>query len=85
MRSREREKNEITIHSFLLSFFLFFSRKFLIMCQLYKILISFSFFSLISLLIFLFVGILAELYTLRPLFPGSSEADEIYKICSILG
>ena len=30
-------------------------------------------------------GILAELYTLRPLFPGSSEADEIYKICSILG
>ena len=31
------------------------------------------------------VGILAELYTLRPLFPGSSEADEIYKICSILG
>lgn len=33
----------------------------------------------------LFPGILAELYTLRPLFPGSSEADEIYKICSILG
>ena len=30
-------------------------------------------------------GILAELYTLRPLFPGSSEADEIYKICSIMG
>lgn len=30
-------------------------------------------------------GILAELYTLRPLFPGSSEADEIYKICSVLG
>jgi male germ cell-associated kinase len=30
-------------------------------------------------------GIMAELYTLRPLFPGSSEADEIYKICSIMG
>lgn len=30
-------------------------------------------------------GIMAELYTLRPLFPGSSEADEIYKICSVLG
>jgi len=29
--------------------------------------------------------IMAELYTLRPLFPGSSEADEIYKICSVLG
>lgn len=29
--------------------------------------------------------IMAELYTLRPLFPGSSEPDEIYKICSVLG
>lgn len=29
--------------------------------------------------------IMAELYTLRPLFPGSSEADQIYKICSVLG
>mmetsp|Transcript_13947 Transcript_13947/g.16627 ORF Transcript_13947/g.16627 Transcript_13947/m.16627 type:complete len:464 (+) Transcript_13947:54-1445(+) len=29
--------------------------------------------------------ILAELLTLRPLFPGSSEADQIYKICSVLG
>ena len=29
--------------------------------------------------------IMAELYTLRPLFPGSSEADELYKICSVLG
>mmetsp|Transcript_52210 Transcript_52210/g.59662 ORF Transcript_52210/g.59662 Transcript_52210/m.59662 type:complete len:523 (-) Transcript_52210:909-2477(-) len=28
---------------------------------------------------------MAELYTLRPLFPGSSENDQIYKICSILG
>jgi protein kinase len=30
-------------------------------------------------------GIIAELYMLRPLFPGSSEADQIYKICSIMG
>lgn len=30
-------------------------------------------------------GIFAELYSLRPLFPGSSEADEVYKICSVLG
>eukprot|EP00939_MAST-03C_sp_MAST-3C-sp1_P002720 g2720.t1 len=29
--------------------------------------------------------IMAELFTLRPIFPGSSEADEIYKICSVLG
>ncbi|KAI9199339.1 kinase-like domain-containing protein [Polychytrium aggregatum] len=29
--------------------------------------------------------ILAEMFTLRPLFPGSSEVDEIYKIVSILG
>lgn len=29
--------------------------------------------------------IMAELYLLRPLFPGSSEADEIYKICSVMG
>lgn len=29
--------------------------------------------------------IMAELLTLRPLFPGSSEADQIYKICSVLG
>jgi protein kinase len=29
--------------------------------------------------------IMAELYTLRPLFPGTSEPDEIYKICSVLG
>ena len=28
---------------------------------------------------------LAEMLTLRPLFPGSSEADQIYKICSVLG
>jgi protein kinase len=30
-------------------------------------------------------AIIAELFSLRPLFPGSSEADELYKICSILG
>ncbi|XP_074643273.1 serine/threonine-protein kinase MAK-like isoform X1 [Tubulanus polymorphus] len=29
--------------------------------------------------------IMAELYTLRPLFPGNSEIDEIFKICSVLG
>ncbi|KAF3566608.1 hypothetical protein DY000_02013458 [Brassica cretica] len=30
-------------------------------------------------------AILAELLSLRPLFPGASEADEIYKICSVVG
>ncbi|KAL7601824.1 cyclin-dependent kinase F-4 isoform X1 [Lactuca sativa] len=30
-------------------------------------------------------AIMAELFTLRPLFPGSSEADEIYKICKVIG
>lgn len=29
--------------------------------------------------------IMAELYTLRPLVPGSSESDQLYKICSVLG
>lgn len=29
--------------------------------------------------------ILAELYLLRPLFPGSSEPDELHKICAVLG
>lgn len=28
---------------------------------------------------------MAELYTLRPLFPGNSEADQVIKICSIMG
>ena len=28
-------------------------------------------------------AIMAELFTLRPLFPGSSEADEIYKVCIV--
>ncbi|XP_042402081.1 cyclin-dependent kinase F-4-like [Zingiber officinale] len=30
-------------------------------------------------------AIMAELFTLRPLFPGASEVDEIYKICSVIG
>ncbi|KAK1436000.1 hypothetical protein QVD17_01774 [Tagetes erecta] len=30
-------------------------------------------------------AIMAELFTLHPLFPGSNEADEIYKICSVIG
>lgn len=29
--------------------------------------------------------IMAELYTLRPLFPGCSEVDTIFKICQVLG
>ena len=28
---------------------------------------------------------MAELYTMRPLFPGSSEADQLLKICKALG
>ncbi|XP_050235466.1 cyclin-dependent kinase F-4 [Mercurialis annua] len=30
-------------------------------------------------------AIMAELISLRPLFPGASEVDEIYKICNIIG
>merc|ERR1719375_1994545 len=30
-------------------------------------------------------GIMAEVYTLRPLFPGSSESDQLFKTCSVLG
>jgi protein kinase len=30
-------------------------------------------------------GIMAELYLMRPLFPGSSEADQLYKTCSVIG
>ncbi|PKA47417.1 Cyclin-dependent kinase F-3 [Apostasia shenzhenica] len=30
-------------------------------------------------------AILAELFTLYPLFPGQSETDQLYKICAILG
>jgi len=29
--------------------------------------------------------IVGELYTLRPMFPGMSEIDQIYKICQVLG
>jgi len=29
--------------------------------------------------------IMAELYTLRPLCPGTSESDQLFKICSVLG
>lgn len=29
--------------------------------------------------------IMAELMSLLPLFPGSNESDELYKICSVLG
>lgn len=28
---------------------------------------------------------MAELYTFRPLFPGSSEIDQLFKICSLMG
>ncbi|CAH9080668.1 unnamed protein product [Cuscuta epithymum] len=30
-------------------------------------------------------AIMAEMFTLRPLFPGMNEADEVYKICSVIG
>eukprot|EP01132_Coremiostelium_polycephalum_P001438 gene1438-1813_t len=30
-------------------------------------------------------AIMAELYSLKPLFPGTSEIDQIYKICTVLG
>ncbi|KAF8107599.1 hypothetical protein N665_0119s0063 [Sinapis alba] len=30
-------------------------------------------------------AIMSELLSLRPIFPGSSEADEIYKICDVIG
>ncbi|KAJ3028189.1 UNVERIFIED_CONTAM: hypothetical protein HDU68_002274 [Siphonaria sp. JEL0065] len=30
-------------------------------------------------------AIIAELITLRPLFPGTSEVDQVFKICSIVG
>lgn len=29
--------------------------------------------------------IISELYTLRPMFPGRSEIDQIFKICQVLG
>ncbi|KAF8708773.1 hypothetical protein HU200_030161 [Digitaria exilis] len=30
-------------------------------------------------------AIMAELFTLSPLFPGESETDQLYKICTVLG
>ncbi|KAG5459185.1 MAG: kinase-like domain-containing protein, partial [Olpidium bornovanus] len=30
-------------------------------------------------------AIIAEIYTLRPLFPGSSEIDQLYRLCTVLG
>ncbi|MCO5557718.1 hypothetical protein L7F22_011289 [Adiantum nelumboides] len=30
-------------------------------------------------------AIMAELFSLRPLFPGESELDEIFKICNVIG
>ncbi|CAH8313002.1 unnamed protein product [Eruca vesicaria subsp. sativa] len=30
-------------------------------------------------------AIMSELLSLRPIFPGASEADEIYKICEVIG
>jgi protein kinase len=30
-------------------------------------------------------GIMAEIYNLRPLFPGASESDQLYKTCMVLG
>ena len=30
-------------------------------------------------------AIMAELYTLNPLFPGNNEKDLLYKICSVIG
>lgn len=30
-------------------------------------------------------AIMSEIYTLRPLFPGTSEIDQIFKICSVMG
>lgn len=35
--------------------------------------------------IFALGAIMAELYTMKPLFPGSSEQDQIFKICQVLG
>ena len=39
-----------------------------------------------SMYVLILVGcIAAEIYTLRPLFPGSSEIDQMFKICAIMG
>lgn len=29
--------------------------------------------------------IAAEIYTYRPLFPGTTETDQLFKICAIMG
>ena len=35
--------------------------------------------------IFALGAVMAELYTFKPLFPGSSEADQLLKICKVMG
>ena len=35
--------------------------------------------------IFAMGAIMAELFTMRPLFPGQSEADQMNQICKVLG
>ena len=35
--------------------------------------------------IFALGAIMAELFMLRPLFPGQNETDQIYKVCAVLG
>ena len=35
--------------------------------------------------IFALGAIMAELYLMRPLFPGNNETDQIYKTCAVLG
>ena len=35
--------------------------------------------------IFAMGAIMAELFTMRPLFPGQSEQDQMTKICQVLG
>ena len=35
--------------------------------------------------VFALGAIMAELYLMRPLFPGNNETDQIYKTCAVLG
>lgn len=35
--------------------------------------------------VFAIGAMMAELYTMRPLFPGTSETDQMFKICKVLG
>lgn len=30
-------------------------------------------------------AIIAEVYSLRPLFPGSGSVDQMFKICAVIG